>query len=92
MPRTRATFDFVYGLAGRQLHGDPAWFCLDYHAGAVLSHGTVLYRSIFLSWSMAVHLLLFSPRWLRHRGMACRPHRPCLPASPACLGPCPAAQ
>ncbi|KAL4440424.1 hypothetical protein ABPG75_003425 [Micractinium tetrahymenae] len=30
MPRTRATFDFIYSLAGRQLHGDAAWFDLDY--------------------------------------------------------------
>lgn len=33
MPRTQATFDFVYGLAGRQLHGDPAWYRLEYRAG-----------------------------------------------------------
>ena len=33
MPRTQATFDFIYQLAGRQLHGDPAWYCLDYRPG-----------------------------------------------------------
>ncbi|PRW39255.1 Rossmann-like alpha beta alpha sandwich fold [Chlorella sorokiniana] len=30
MPRTQATFDFIYGLAGQQLHGDPRWFKLEY--------------------------------------------------------------
>ncbi|PSC72031.1 Rossmann-like alpha beta alpha sandwich fold isoform B [Micractinium conductrix] len=30
MPRTAATFDVVYALAGTQLHGDPSWFHLDY--------------------------------------------------------------
>lgn len=33
MPRTRATFDFVYNLAGSQLYGDAAWFHLDYRPG-----------------------------------------------------------
>ena len=33
MHRTYATFDFIYQLAGRQLHGDPAWYCLDYRPG-----------------------------------------------------------
>lgn len=33
MPRTRATFDTIYGLAGRQLHGDAAAFALDYWPG-----------------------------------------------------------
>lgn len=33
MPRTRATFDFIYGLAGRQLYGDAAWFDLHYCPG-----------------------------------------------------------
>ena len=32
MPRTQATFDFCYSLAGEQLQGDPAWFSLHYHA------------------------------------------------------------
>lgn len=35
MARTQATFDFVYSLAGRQLHGDPSWYSLDYRPGAV---------------------------------------------------------
>jgi hypothetical protein len=33
MHRTQATFDFIYQLAGRQLHGNPAWYCLDYRPG-----------------------------------------------------------
>ena len=35
MPRTRATFDWTYRLAGRQLHGDADWFDLHYLPGAV---------------------------------------------------------
>ena len=31
MPRTRATFDYCYSLAGEQLYGDASWFSLDYH-------------------------------------------------------------
>lgn len=34
MPRTQATFDFVYRLAGQQLHSDAGWHRLHYHAGA----------------------------------------------------------
>lgn len=30
MPRTAATFDFCYRLAGQQLYDDPGWFDLQY--------------------------------------------------------------
>jgi hypothetical protein len=33
MPRTQATFDFIYRLAGTQLYGDPGWYQLQYQAG-----------------------------------------------------------
>lgn len=49
LPRTRATFDTVYGLAGRQLHGDPAWFALDYWPGA----HAVLACAVLCAWLTA---------------------------------------
>lgn len=34
VPRTRATFDFCYSLAGRDLHGDASRYALSYHAAS----------------------------------------------------------
>ena len=44
MPRTRATFDYCYSLAGRQFLGSPAHFQLSYHpvSDAGLFHPAVI--------------------------------------------------
>lgn len=54
MPRTRATFDFVYGLAGRQLYGDEAHFSLDYQPGGRTGRTAVAAGSC---WGRGVELL-----------------------------------